>query len=207
MSHIDDQERVEQIKAWWKKYGNFCLGGLVIAMLAISGWQYWSRHTQMLQEEASSLYQTMLYQEYAEDITGASKTANQLIGQYSDTMYANFAALYLAGNEATSGQYDTAVAQLNWVIVHASENTMVTDLARLRLARLNLAMQNPQAALNTLSQVSTDSAMKFEITGDAEVALGQIAAAKQAYQQAMMALPPESQEASMIQMKLYQLPA
>ena len=52
-----EEERLEQIKKWWKEYRWTILGGTALGIATIGGWTGWNEYTQTQQESASVLYQ------------------------------------------------------------------------------------------------------------------------------------------------------
>ena len=38
---LDEQEQLDQLRAWWAKYGTMVLTVLVVAMAALGGWRGW----------------------------------------------------------------------------------------------------------------------------------------------------------------------
>lgn len=95
---------------------------------------------------------------------------------------------------------------LDWVIRHAKDDSLKL-LARLRLARIKLAVGDPQAALTALAGVNAGgfAPLYAELRGDAYAKLGKADDARAAYTQALAQWAPDMGDKSMVQMKLNDL--
>ena len=38
---LEEQEKLEELKAWWRQYGNLILMAIIAASLAVAGWGGW----------------------------------------------------------------------------------------------------------------------------------------------------------------------
>ncbi|MFZ9505481.1 MAG: YfgM family protein, partial [Burkholderiaceae bacterium] len=43
---LEEQEQLESLKAFWKKYGNLLMTGLTVVLLAVAGWRGWGWYQQ-----------------------------------------------------------------------------------------------------------------------------------------------------------------
>jgi predicted negative regulator of RcsB-dependent stress response len=104
-------------------------------------------------------------------------------------LYADFAALHLAKISVEESNLEQAEQHLNWVIARSSswdsKFNPVRSIAKLRLAKIFLEQDSPQAALDLLKEEKTLTASLFEVRGDAERSLNQINKAKLSYLQAL----------------------
>ena len=41
-SHLEEQEQLEEIKHFWKRWGNLITGVITVALLAFAGWNAWN---------------------------------------------------------------------------------------------------------------------------------------------------------------------
>lgn len=209
-AHIDDQERVDLIKRWWKKYGTISLTLIALAMLAIGGWQYWQNRQLVHAENASILYQNMMYEALGGHSEEATKLANQLIGNYSNSVYALLAALYAAKDAVVHKDLATAKTMLNWSIKQAQKKSsfaLIGEIARIRLATILISEDKAKEAVTVLDQVKDLNVLKKVALGDAFSQMKDYANAKSAYETAIAQLSPNDPSLAMIKIKLYQLPA
>src|SRR5690606_41345251 len=52
-----DEEQIEALRAWWRENGRAIIAGVVIAIVALIGWQQWDAYKQRRAELASQDYQ------------------------------------------------------------------------------------------------------------------------------------------------------
>lgn len=98
-----------------------------------------------------------------------------LIDSYSSTVYATLGALNAASAQSHLGDYEAAQYMLNWVISKSSQPEYA-DIARVRLAAVQLSAKKPEEALKTLDAVKPLPALQVELDdryGDVYYALGQ----------------------------------
>jgi predicted negative regulator of RcsB-dependent stress response len=129
--------------------------------------------------------------------------AGVLIGEYSSTPYATLAALALAKVKLEQGVPEAAHAQLQWALDNSGSEAL-RPLLRLRMARVMVAEGNPDGAQAQLAQIPTGSAfapLVNELQGDIYAARGANDEARAEYEIALAALPPESAEYRLLQLK------
>jgi predicted negative regulator of RcsB-dependent stress response len=203
--NLSEEEQVEALKKWWKENGRSVIGGVVIGLGAVFGWQYWTEHQQNLANQASIRFEQLNQSVAAGAYDAAEKQAAALINDHQGTPYALFSALELAKVKLAGKDTQGALAQLQWVVENSSEAGF-TEIARLRMARIQLAEGNTEAA-SSLIAAAGDAAFGgeyAELRGDVARAKGDIKAARAAYREA---LSNAVSNASLVQMKLDDLPA
>ncbi len=199
-----EEERLEQIKEWWKEYRWTIIGGTALGIGVIGGWTGWTEYTTAQQESASSLYQEVSVAVVAEnDYEGARQAAEQLLDEHRSTGYAGKALLLLARASYESGDRDQTRQYLQQAMDQAAEEATV-HVARIRLAKLMIDESEYQDAMKLLDVKDTTGfeSHYLELKGDAHRALGQIKEAHEAYQESMDALAPGSQYRSILALKL-----
>ena len=147
---LDEQERLDELKAWWKRWGNLVMVGLAVVIAAAAGWRYWQNQMVTQSLEAATVYEKLTQSLAANDAKGARDAGSMLIDQYKGTAYAPRAALLLAKLNVGGKDMKSAQAQLEWAVANSKEPA-VKDLARLRLAGVQLDQKQYDAALKTLS--------------------------------------------------------
>lgn len=200
---LDEQERMDELKAWWKRWGSLMMIGLAVVIAAAAGWRYWQNHTVTQSLEAATVYEKLTQSLAANDGKGAREAGAMLIEQYKDTAYAPRAALLLAKLNVTSKDLKSAQSQLEWAVANSKEPT-VKDLARLRLAGVQLDQKQYDAALKTLTGTHSDAfAFRFEdMRGDVLVAQGKKNEARAAYQAAFGKMEKDNPYRSIVELKL-----
>ncbi|MHB8425611.1 MAG: YfgM family protein [Gammaproteobacteria bacterium] len=200
---LSDKEQAERLKKWWLDNYKSILAGIIIAIVIIFGWRYWQHRVQTRSVTASTLYRQMTALLAASSGPQALQIANQIINNYGDTPYASQSALAMAQYDAATGKHDAAMQMLDWVISNSKDNGLRL-LARLRLARVKLAVDDPQAALTALAGVKPGgfAALYNVVRGDAYMQLGKLNQARNAYRQALNQWTPGMGDKSLVQMKL-----
>lgn len=200
---LDEQERLDELKAWWKRWGNVVLMVLAIIVAATAGWRWWQNHTINQSLEAAAVYDKLTQSLAAGDAKGAVESGSLLIDQYGKTAYAPRAALLLAKLNVDRREPKSAQAQLEWVIANSKEPAL-RDLARLRLASVLLDEKQYDAALKQLDSPRSDAfAPRFDdLRGDVLLAQGKSADARSAYQAAFSAMAEDNPYRSIVELKL-----
>ncbi len=62
MSALSDEEQLDNLKSFAKKYGSAIVSGILIALIAFFGWEYWQKKTL-----AESQMQTAKVQQLMDD--------------------------------------------------------------------------------------------------------------------------------------------
>ncbi|MFO1372100.1 MAG: tetratricopeptide repeat protein [Candidatus Competibacteraceae bacterium] len=199
MEQYTDDERVEDLKKWWKENGSSIIAGIVLGLIAIFGWQYWSSYRNTQAERASQAYDVFVVAVEKPDADQARQRGQALLTDFPKSPYAALAALRLAKLAVENGDNAAATQQLGWVISNARLDEL-KDIARLRLARVLLTAGQPAEAEKTLEQVTTATlnAEREELKGDLYLAGNNPAKARTAYATAQAA----SGGNSLLQLKL-----
>ena len=179
------EEQIDLLSVWWDKY-KYLLGMLLAASVIFIVYRDYSISSSNVNEfESARLYDNFL----SSTLTDKKTKAKEIIDLYSDTLYADFAALHLAKISVEESNLEQAEQHLNWVIARSSswdsKFNPVRSIAKLRLAKIFLEQDSPQAALDLLKEEQTLTASLFEVRGDAERSLNQINEAKLSYLQAL----------------------
>lgn len=208
MTYTDD-EQVEALRAWWRENGRSIISGVVIAIIAILGWQQWNAYKEERLEKASGEYHAFREQILAEPVReGAQARGEALIKKYGNTPYAPLTALLLAQYHVDQSQLEEAANQLRWVVAEASNNDPVRSIAKLRLARVLSAQQKFEAALAALDPVPAALTADYQETrGDVLTAAGRREDAVAAYRAALADQNLIPQRRAYIELKLNDLGA
>ena len=197
-----DEQQVEAIRKWWKENGKAVILGAVLTVAGIGAGSYWYQYQHTRAESASVEYSQLLTELGQDNREAVIKRGEYLVNTYPKSGYAALAALIVAKARVEAGEMAAARAQLQWVIDNA-EQPELKNVARLRLARIQLAEGNAQQALATLSGIDSDAftAAAEEVRGDAYMAMGDTGAARTAYQKALDASEPGT-DTRLLRMKL-----
>jgi predicted negative regulator of RcsB-dependent stress response len=184
-----EEEQVEQLKKWWETNNTSLIAGVVTAIVAVSGWNYWQNHQFEQRSQASQLYQQLLDGAAAGNNASVEKLADQLFVEYGSSAYSHFAALQKAKAKVQSGDLEGAKAILQQQL-QSADTEELRHVARLRLVQLMLATGQYEQGLKLISEVDPAKAEGFsasydELEGDLYVAMDRLDEARNAYQNAI----------------------
>lgn len=200
---LEEQEQLDDLKAWWKRWGNAVTLAVALAAIAFAGVQGWRWWTARQAEEASAVYGALTQAVRNNELPKAREAAAQLADKFARTGYAPRGALMLAKPLFESGDGAGAKAQIQWVI-EKSDEAGLKEVARYRLAEILLNEKQYDEALKVLDAKHSDSfaGLYADLRGDALAAAGRNEDAKTAYQLALAKLDSKSQYRNYVQVKL-----
>ena len=204
MSYHDEQETLENLKAWWAQWGN-ALTWVVLAIALVAagwnGWNYWQRHQAA---EAAVLYDQVQQAVNSGDKAMVARASGDMEDKFGGTAYAQMTALVAAKALYAAGDEAGAKTQLQWAIDHAKDDEF-KQIAKLRLASLLLDDKAYDQGLALLAEPQSD-AFKGVVAngrGDLLAAEGKRADARAAYQLALDSLSKtDTSTRQLIQFKL-----
>ena len=204
---LEEQEKIDDLKAFWRRWGNAISGAVIAVCLAYVGVQGWRWYQNKQAEEAAVLYGAVASAVRTTDVPKARDAMGQLAERFGGTGYAPRAALLYAKLAWDQGDKAGAKAQLQWVIDRANEDEL-KQVARFRLAEALLDEKQYDAALATLDAKHADpfAGLYADLRGDVLAAAGRHEEAKTAYQAAVAKLDAKSPYRGYVQVKLDSLP-
>lgn len=208
MSYHDEQETLDNLKAWWARWGN-ALTWVVLAVLLVlaawSGWHYWQRRQTT---EAAALYeqfqQAVSANQGAGDVPRVRRITSDMTSSFGRTPYARMTALGAAAVLYRAKDMDGAKAELQWVIDHGGDSSY-QQIARIRLAGVLLDQKAYDAGLALLSGKDDDGfgALRADRRGDLLAAAGKRDDARVAYRDALKQLASDDASSrQIVQLKL-----
>ena len=193
---LEEQEKIDEIKTWWKQYGNRLINLLLAIVLVAAAWQAWNWYQRRQSGEASIIYSVLQQAAQAKDVARINATSGELLEKFPNSSYAPLGALISAKAMLEAGDAKAAKLQLAWVSTHGKDE--VRDLARLRLAAILLDEKAYDEALKSLDgSVSAGFEARFADTrGDVLLTQGKKTEAISAYQAALTRLTEQEKSAS-----------
>lgn len=184
--YLDDRERAEKVKQWWKENGLSIVGGAALGLIAIFGWRTWQAHELAQARAAATEYQQL--QNDASNLSSDDIAARMQMfkDDFGRTPYAAMAALEGGLLQYRAGYPDKAEALYEYAVKNG-EPAQVRDVARLRLARLHMDQGEYDKALATLSKAEAPQfkSLVEELRGDIQVQQGDDEAARTSYKAAL----------------------
>lgn len=205
VSRTDDEE-LAVIKDWWQRNGMPLLTGVVLALVAVFGWQGWQKYQSNQSQGASLVYQQLLEAALVPsgkpDAGKVAELAGTLKNDFAGTHYAQYGSLFVAKVAVEAGKLDDAANELQ-AIVDKPVDGNLAELALQRLARVLAAQDKADAALKLLEAdvEPAFAASREELKGDLLVQLGRADDAHAAYEKAKAALSEDAAVGG-LQMKL-----
>jgi predicted negative regulator of RcsB-dependent stress response len=200
---IEEQEQIDDLKAWWSMYGKYVSGALVaVAAVAVAfqGWRWYQRNQS---EQASVLYQAVSQAARNNDVAKAKDPATQITDRFGGTSYAPRAALLYSKLLYDAGDHAGARTQLQWTVDHSDEDE-IKAVARFRLAQALLDDKQYDDALKALDAKTPEpfAGLYADLRGDILATVGKNAEAIAAYQLALAKIDAKSPYRAYIQVKL-----
>ena len=186
-ANLTDDEKLAELKKWWGENGGSIITGVVLGLAVLFGSKAWFAYQDRKAEAASNIYTTLVVALERGENQIVTEKAGVLVADYTGTPYATLAALSLAKMNIEAGELAVARSHLQWVIDN-TRSDISRDTARLRLARVMVAMDDLDGALAVLDQAVPGTSfdpLYTEVRGDVDVARGDLAAANKTYQTAL----------------------
>jgi predicted negative regulator of RcsB-dependent stress response len=188
---LEEQEQLDEFKAWWNKNGKIATNLVLVALVAYSVWVGFNYYQQKKAVEASELFQHLVQLDTTK-IGDIKSLSSQLMESYAGTPYAGRAAVFSAKSDYAVSDQKDAKTQLEWAISNSKESS-VKAIASLQLASILLEEKNYDEALKVLSGDIDKGydGLKQGLQGDVYLAQGKQTEAKKAYASALDNLDAE----------------
>ena len=202
---LEEQEQLDEFKAWWKKNGKMATNLALALVVAYAAWQFYGYYQNKKAVEASSLFQTLVVNDLSKTAEIKAQSA-KLMEDFSGTPYAGRAAVFAAKANFAANDSKSAKAQLEWAIKNAKENA-VKAIASLQLAEILYDEKSYDEANKVLAAISDKGfeGLKANLQGDVLLAQGKQAEAKKSYQTALENLDAQGKLHQYTQQKLESL--
>jgi predicted negative regulator of RcsB-dependent stress response len=205
---LEQQEQLDELKHFWKQYGNAITWFLIVVMGAYAGWngyQYWQKQQST---KAAALFDEVERAAASGDTAKLERSWNDMKDRFSGTTYAAQSALLAGKTFQQVDKPDAALAALKWAAESASD-VANTQLARLRLANLQIQQKAFDDAAKTLTKPFTPAfaGLALDIQGDLFIAQNKSQEAIKAYTEAWSKLEVNNEYRRLVLAKLNALGA
>ncbi len=201
---LEEQEKIDALRAWWDKYGMLCTAFLVAAVIAVLGWRGWQWYQGHEADQAMGYFEALerAAGQSGDDAVARIKAASKTLrDDYASTGYAPRGVLVAAA--ALQRRHDLAGAgeQLEWLI-HKGGDSALIAVARLRLAGILLEQKRYDQALAQLHDApGAFTGLYADRRGDILAAQGKTDDARKAWAEAIKDLGGDS-ATQVIQLKI-----
>jgi predicted negative regulator of RcsB-dependent stress response len=204
-NHLDleEQEQLDQLKHFWKQYGNWITWGLIVVLGAVAAWngfQLWQRNQST---QAAAMFDEVEKVTKAGDPQKAERAFSDMKERFASTVYTQQAGLLVAKMNYEAGKPEVSKGILRWLVDHAVDKGYAS-IARLRLSALLIDSKSYDEALGVLGSGMSDefSALVDDRRGDIFVLQGKNTDAKTAYLKAYTAFESQSEYRRLVGIKL-----
>ncbi len=204
-NHLDleEQEQLDQLKHFWKQYGNLVTWALVVVLAAYAGWngyQYWQRNQST---QAAAMYDELERVSRQGDLAKVDRAFGDMKERFSGTVYAQQSGLLVARLNYDAGKVDAAKTALAWVVDKSSDESYQA-IARLRLAGILAdAKSYPEAMAQLAGPFPAEFAgLVADRKGDILTLQGKPLDAKIQYQNAYKAFDERTEYRRLVEIKL-----
>lgn len=199
----EEQEQLENIKAWWRSYGSLVTWVLIAVLAGYAAWAGWQAYQRNQANKAAYLYGEFEQAIAAQDKDKVLRAAADMEDKFSGTAYAQMAALGAAKIAFEASDNATAKTQLKWVVDHGKDEAYKA-IAKIRLAGILLDEKAYDEGLKLLEGSFPDAfaALVADRKGDILVAQNKIELARTAYQNALSKTEERDPIRQLIQIKL-----
>jgi predicted negative regulator of RcsB-dependent stress response len=189
--YLSEKEQLQWVTSQVKVYAPWAIAGVAIALLGVTGVRWWQARMEQQGFDASSRYQQVLGAFGRGDRARAMALLDELQRAHPGSPYVDQANLAAARVFVEANELDRAAQRLGEVATHSRDRELAT-IASLRLARVQIALGKPDAALASLGKEpgKAFASSYHEARGDAQYAKGDRAAALTEYQAARAAQGP-----------------
>lgn len=151
-THLDleEQEQLDQLKHFWKQYGNIITWVLIAAMGSFAAWNFYQSYSRSQAGQASAMFDEVERAAQAGDVAKIERAFTDMKDKFGGTTYAQQAGLLAGKALFDKGNTDGAKAALTWVADKASDEGLQA-IARLRLAGVLVEAKAFDDAMKQLS--------------------------------------------------------
>lgn len=204
-NHLDleEQEQLDQLKHFWKQYGNLITWGLILVLGAVAAWNGYHRWQRDQSLQAAALFDEVEKVVRAGDIAKAERAFSDMKDRFAKAAYTQQAGLLVAKMAYEAGKVDAAKATLGWLAENAADKGYAS-VARLRLSAVLIDAKAYDDALKLLTTGIADefSALADDRKGDIYLLQGKKTEAKAEYQKAYKAFDEQSEYRRLVSVKL-----
>lgn len=203
---LEEQQQLDNLKAFWAKWGNLISGVLTVVVLAAAGWNLWSEWQRREAQAAGKTFDAVETAVQGKDLKAAGDLLAQMQAEHPRTTYTTQAALLLAQAQVGQSKPEDAVKTLAWVTTKGQPQVL-RELAQLRLSGLHLEAGRYAEAESALASIQEPAyaALVADRRGDGAQLQGKLDDARVQYQKAYVAFGEQQNYRRLVEAKLMAL--
>ena len=203
---LEEQEQLDQLKHFWKQYGNAITWALIAILGAFACWngyQYWQRSQAA---QAAAMFDEVERVVKSGDPARMDRVFTDIRSRFGSTTYAQQAGLLVAKQYYSAGNAQAAKSVLTWVVDNASDPGYQA-LAKLRLAAVLMDSKSFDEALRQLtgSFPANFEALVADRKGDILILQGKKPEALVEYRKAYKGFDESTEYRRLVEVKLNSL--
>ena len=200
---LEEQEQLDQLKHFWKQYGNWITWALILVLGTFAGWNFYQRWQQSQASQAAALYDELERVAKTGDVTKLDRVIGDMKEKFPATTYAQQAALLSAKAYFDAGKIEQAKASLSWV-AEKSPDEGYQAIARLRLAAVLMESKSYDDAMKQLSGTfpAEFAALVADRRGDIFSLQGKKPESRAEYEKAYRAFGDRAEYRRLVEVKL-----
>ena len=192
---LDEHEQGERVRSWLRKNGAGLIGGVLLGLALILGWQWWQKRNTTASVEANARYEAVVKSIQGKDLDKAAKDFVAPDHGKGD-VYTELATLRLAKAQMDAGKTAEAIKTLRDVPAEGELKQIVQQ----RLARVLTDSGKPDEAIKLLADAQDHTSL--EIRADALVKQGKRDEARALYTKALATVDVASPQRRLLETKL-----
>ena len=200
---LEEQEQLDQIKHFWKQYGNAITWLVIVVLGGFASWNFYNYWQRSQAQQAATLFDEVDRAVQAADAPRMDRVFGDMKDKFSSTAYAQQAGLLVARQYINLNKPDAAKAALGWV-AEKSTDTGYQALARLRLAAIAMESKKFEEAMSLLNSAYPASfeALVADRKGDVFILQGDRVKAVAEYDKAYRLFDPRTEYRRLVEVKL-----
>ncbi len=204
-NHLDleEQEQLDQLKHFWKQYGNLITWALIVVLGAVAAWNGYHAWQRNQSVQAAAMFDEVEKVVRSGDLQKAERAFSDMKDRFAKATYTQQAGLLVAKMTYEAGKADIAKSTLSWLAENSADKGYAS-VARLRLSAVLVETKAYDEALKILGAGISEefSPLADDRRGDVYDLLGKKAEAKAEYQKAFKAFDEQSEYRRLVVIKL-----
>jgi predicted negative regulator of RcsB-dependent stress response len=209
-NHLDleEQEQLDQLKHFWKQYGNAITWVLIAVLGGFASWngyQWWNKRQA---EQASAMFEEVDRIIASGDVVAAGRAFDDMKQRFPSVFYTQQSGLNLAKVAYLTGKSDVAKGALSWV-ADSKADAGLAALAKVRHAGLLIEAKEYDGAAKILAGEfpAEFKGLVADKRADLSLSQGKTEDAIAGFKEAVKLFPPQDQYRRLVEVKLAALGA